>query len=284
MTQRITGRHRRPGRLSTTSTALTRTAAVAATSTGLLAGATLSANAAPDLSQDRGEGLQRLGVDVTADRTVTVDRPAEAVAAPEDVDLASFGVGGFSAYTPVVEEEPAPVEQTEQAAPATEQAAPATEQASEQVAAREETTASRDNERQAQPEPVVEAEPAVEAESEPEPAAPAPTGGVLGVAAGLTGIPYQWGGSTPAGFDCSGFTSYVFAQVGISLPRTAAQQQAFATPVSNPQPGDLVFYGYPAYHIGIYAGDGMMYDSPTPGNYSGYRPVFSGVSGYGRVG
>ena len=284
MTQRITGRHRRPGRLSTTSTALTRTAAVAATSTGLLAGATLSANAAPDLSQDRGEGLQRLGVDVTADRTVTVDRPAEAVAAPEDVDLASFGVGGFSAYTPVVEEEPAPVEQTEQAAPATEQAAPVTEQASEQVAAREETTASRDNERQAQPEPVVEAEPAVEAEPEPEPAAPAPTGGVLGVAAGLTGIPYQWGGSTPAGFDCSGFTSYVFAQVGISLPRTAAQQQAFATPVSNPQPGDLVFYGYPAYHIGIYAGDGMMYDSPTPGNYSGYRPVFSGVSGYGRVG
>ncbi|WP_235585584.1 C40 family peptidase, partial [Serinicoccus chungangensis] len=81
-------------------------------------------------------------------------------------------------------------------------------------------------------------------QSQPEPAAaPAPTGGVLGVAAGLVGTPYQWGGSTPAGFDCSGFTSYVFAAVGISLPRTAAAQQAAATPVSNPQPGDLVFYG-----------------------------------------
>ena len=70
----------------------------------------------------------------------------------------------------------------------------------------------------------------------------------------------------------------------MELPRSASAQQSYATPVSNPQPGDLVFYGYPAYHIGIYAGDGMMYDSPTPGNYSGYRPVFSGVSGYGRVG
>ncbi|WP_022926172.1 NlpC/P60 family protein, partial [Serinicoccus marinus] len=247
---------------------------------------------APDLSQDRGEGLPRLGVDVNADRTVTVDRPAEAVAAPEDVDLASFGVGGFSAYTPVVEEEPAPVEQTEQAAPATEQAAPATEQAapvteqaSEQVAAREETTASRDNERQAQPEPVVEAEPAVQAEPEPEPAAPAPTGGILDIAAAYTGYPYAHGGSSPAtGFDCSGYTSWVFGQAGISLPRTAAAQQSYATPVSSPQPGDLVFFGYPAYHVGIYAGNGMMYDSGRPGIPTQYRAVFGGVSGYGRVG
>ena len=69
-----------------------------------------------------------------------------------------------------------------------------------------------------------------------------------------------------------------------SLPRTAAAQQAAATPVSNPQPGDLVFFGYPAWHIGIYAGNGMMYDSGRPGIPTQYRAVFSGVSGYGRVG
>lgn len=285
MTQRITGRHRRPGRLRTTSSTLTRTAAVAATSTGLLAGAALSANATPEVAKDR-EAIQRLGMDVSADRTVTVDRPAQAVAAPSDVELESFGIGGFTAYTPEVEVEvEAPV--VAEAAPVQEQAAaPVEEQAAapvqEQVSTREETSASRTNERAATPEPVVEAEPVVAAE--PEPAAPAPSSGVLGVAAGLTGTPYQWGGSTPAGFDCSGFTSYVFAQVGISLPRTAAQQQAFATPVSNPQPGDLVFYGYPAYHIGIYAGDGMMYDSPRPGKVLDLRPVFDGVTGYGRVG
>ncbi|HLS46007.1 MAG TPA: NlpC/P60 family protein, partial [Ornithinicoccus sp.] len=60
-------------------------------------------------------------------------------------------------------------------------------------------------------------------------------------------------------------------------------QQSYATPVSNPQPGDLVFYGYPAYHVGIYAGNGMMYDSGRPGLPTQLRPVFSGVSGYGRV-
>ncbi|WP_169795418.1 C40 family peptidase, partial [Kribbia dieselivorans] len=116
-------------------------------------------------------------------------------------------------------------------------------------------------------------------------AAPAPTGGVLGIAASLSGIPYLYGGTSPStGFDCSGFTQYVFAQVGKSLPRTAEQQRQFATPVSDPQPGDLVFFGVPAYHMGIYAGNGMMYDSPRTGLSSGKRAMWTrtGVS-YGRV-
>src|SRR5690606_38517394 len=116
-------------------------------------------------------------------------------------------------------------------------------------------------------------------------AAPAPTGGVLSVAAQYTGYPYAYGGSSPStGFDCSGFTSFVFSQVGISLPRSASGQQSMATPVSNPQPGDLVFWGYPAYHVGIYAGNGMVYASGRPGIPTQLRPIFSGVSGYGRVG
>jgi peptidoglycan DL-endopeptidase LytE len=72
------------------------------------------------------------------------------------------------------------------------------------------------------------------------------------------GTPYLWGGNTPAGFDCSGFSKYVFEKVGISLPRTAATQFSGLKAVSTPSPGDLVFfttYAPGASHLGIYIGD-----------------------------
>jgi len=106
--------------------------------------------------------------------------------------------------------------------------------------------------------------------------------GVVNIARGLLGIPYVYGGSTPAGFDCSGFTSYVYRKAGITIPRTASAQQRAATAVSSPRPGDLVFFGYPAYHVGIYTGPGMMIDSPHTGASTSERKIFSGVSGYGR--
>lgn len=99
-----------------------------------------------------------------------------------------------------------------------------------------------------------------------------------------TGIMYRWGGSTPAGFDCSGYTQYVYGQAGISLPRTAEGQRQASTPVSSPQPGDLVFWGAPAYHVAIYAGDGMIYDSGRAGLPSQLRPMFSGVTSFGSIG
>jgi cell wall-associated NlpC family hydrolase len=114
---------------------------------------------------------------------------------------------------------------------------------------------------------------------------PAPVqsvGGVVSIARGLLGIPYVFGGSTPAGFDCSGFTQYVFGRAGISIPRTASAQQAAATPVSNPQPGDLVFFGYPAFHVGIYTGPGMMIDSPRTGKSTAERSIWSSNVSYGR--
>jgi cell wall-associated NlpC family hydrolase len=114
-------------------------------------------------------------------------------------------------------------------------------------------------------------------------APPAPsTGGVIGIAASLAGIPYVYGGTTTAGFDCSGYTQYVFAQMGITLPRTAQDQQQAVTAVSNPQPGDLVFFGVPAYHVGIYAGNGMMWDSPHTGAAVALRAVWSSSPTYGR--
>jgi cell wall-associated NlpC family hydrolase len=108
-------------------------------------------------------------------------------------------------------------------------------------------------------------------------------GGVLDIAASLVGIYYSYGGTSPStGFDCSGFTQYVFAQVGIYLPRTAEDQRRAVTRVSNPQPGDLVFFGIPAYHVGIYAGNGMMYDSPRTGKAVSLRSIWSSDVSYGR--
>lgn len=107
-------------------------------------------------------------------------------------------------------------------------------------------------------------------------------GGVLAIAAQYEGIMYLYGGTTPAGFDCSGYTAYVFRQIGINLPRTAEQQRQAVTPVSNPQPGDLVFFGAPAYHMGIYAGDGMMWDSPRSGKAVALRSIWSSSVTYGR--
>ena len=106
--------------------------------------------------------------------------------------------------------------------------------------------------------------------------------GVLGIAASLAGIPYVYGGTTTSGFDCSGYTQYVFGQAGISLPRTAEEQRQATTSVSIPAVGDLVFFGSPAYHVGIYAGNGMMWDSPHTGMSVALRSIFAGAS-YHRV-
>jgi peptidoglycan DL-endopeptidase CwlO len=110
----------------------------------------------------------------------------------------------------------------------------------------------------------------------------ASTGGVLSIAASLAGIYYIYGGTTTAGFDCSGYTQYVFAKLGINIPRTAEEQRQAVTAVSNPQPGDLVFFGSPAYHVGIYAGNGMMWDSPHSGAAIALRAVWSSSPTYGR--
>jgi cell wall-associated NlpC family hydrolase len=100
------------------------------------------------------------------------------------------------------------------------------------------------------------------------PPAPPPThGGVVGIAMHYLGIPYVYGGSTPAGFDCSGFTMYVFAQVGVSLPHNAAAQYGVGTPVdrSQLQAGDLVFFNGLG-HVGIYIGGGSFIHSPHTGD------------------
>lgn len=96
------------------------------------------------------------------------------------------------------------------------------------------------------------------------------------------GTMYRWGGTTPAGFDCSGLTRFAYAKAGKTLPRTAAQQQRATKRVSRPAPGDLVFYGAPAYHVGIYVGDGKMLHAPRTGKPVQVANVWKGAR-YGRV-
>jgi cell wall-associated NlpC family hydrolase len=90
--------------------------------------------------------------------------------------------------------------------------------------------------------------------------------GIAGIAARYLGVPYVYGGSSPAGFDCSGFVKFVYAQVGISLPHSAAAQGRLGTriPVSAAVPGDVVVLDGGA-HVGIYVGGGRMIDAPVPG-------------------
>lgn len=95
------------------------------------------------------------------------------------------------------------------------------------------------------------------------PPQPSPALRLVAAARGLVGRPYAWGGSTPAGFDCSGFTAYVAGQLGVELPRTSQEQFGVGVAVRRAEllPGDLVFFSTYAEgpsHVGVYAGDGTF--------------------------
>jgi cell wall-associated NlpC family hydrolase len=103
-----------------------------------------------------------------------------------------------------------------------------------------------------------------------QPAPVAPGGGhpdAAAIAARYLGVPYRWGGGSPAGFDCSGLVMYVFAQLGISLPHYTVAQYALGTPVSRDQlqPGDVVFFDGLG-HVGIYIGGGQFIHAPQTGD------------------
>jgi cell wall-associated NlpC family hydrolase len=89
----------------------------------------------------------------------------------------------------------------------------------------------------------------------------------------LLGAPYQWGGSGPSTFDCSGLVRFVHSQIGIATPRTAAEQYSAAKPVNvkGLTPGDLLFFrirGSKISHVAIYTGEGRFIHAPQTG-----RPV-----------
>jgi len=102
------------------------------------------------------------------------------------------------------------------------------------------------------------------------PATADPGATLLLAAQSRIGAPYRYGGSGPDAFDCSGLVSYAYRQIGVAVPRTAAQQFAAATPVKRGElrPGDLVFFRLDSRevsHVGIYAGDGRFVHAPQRG-------------------
>ncbi|MEP6631350.1 MAG: C40 family peptidase [Lapillicoccus sp.] len=273
------GRHRAPGFsplneiadiASKTASPAVKVSAVAVASGGLVASFALPASAAPS---EEGSSVAAGAVSTApqiASQTVAVAAPAV-----DNAVAPTFGVVGFTAKA-ATQQAPASVEITKieipaPAAPAAAPAVAATTTRASRTTTRTTTAAT----------PTVTAAPKA-APAPAAPAAPAPTGGIIGIAAGLTGIPYVWGGTTTGGFDCSGYTGYVYARAGISIPRTAEAQRAASTKVSNPVPGDLIFFGFPAYHVGIYAGGGKLYEASRPGTSTGLHTIWSTNVSYGR--
>jgi cell wall-associated NlpC family hydrolase len=109
----------------------------------------------------------------------------------------------------------------------------------------------------------------------------------VNIASQYIGTPYVYGGASPGGFDCSGLTQYVYAQLGVALPRSAeAQYEAVQEiPQSWAQKGDLIFFGSPGavYHVGIYEGNGIIEHAPHPGTNVEYIHIWTGDYMVGRV-
>jgi len=97
----------------------------------------------------------------------------------------------------------------------------------------------------------------------------APRSGVVGIAMSKLGAPYQWAADGPDSFDCSGFTMWVYRQVGVSLPHSSRAQYGVGQRVSraNLRPGDLVFFGRSRiHHVGIYVGGNQYIHAPNTGD------------------
>ena len=111
---------------------------------------------------------------------------------------------------------------------------------------------------------------------------------VLAAAKDQVGDKYQWGGNGPDRWDCSGLTSVLWRTVGgvASIPRVSRDQQAWAWPVAKDAalPGDLVFFGNPVHHVGIYEGNGRMIDASSSKGMIVERALWtSDVVRFGRV-
>jgi peptidoglycan DL-endopeptidase CwlO len=108
---------------------------------------------------------------------------------------------------------------------------------------------------------------------------------VVAVAKEYQGVPYVYGGDTPAGFDCSGFTQFVYAQFGVALPHSAARQGAGGAAISaaDALPGDIVAMDGGG-HVGIYLGGNMMIDAPEPGRVVQIRAIYTSAHWFVRYG
>ena len=286
MTSRNLARHRKAARpltpLSDAAPALRRGLVVAASSGLALTMITSAANAAGGNTQslERSAGALGIGpatakaealitqntpIEVDADVVADADTPATSEVAteapgPSEEELAAQA----AAEQAQAEQAAAEQAQAEQAAAEQAQA----EQAAAEQAAAEQAQAEQAAAEQAQAAPAVSTEDEA-AESTAVPASSAVPQGVgsdaVAIGSNYLGTPYAWGGGAPGGFDCSGFVSYVYAQMGISLPHQSGDILNSGTVISasEARPGDILWW---PGHVGIYAGDGqVLHSTPGPG-------------------
>ena len=260
MTSRNLARHRKAARpltpLSDAAPALRRGLVVAASSGLALTMITSAANAAGGNTQSLERSAGALGIGpatAKAEALITQNTPIE-------VDADVVADADTPATSEVATEAPGPSEEELAAQAAAEQAA---EQAAAEQAAAEQAAAE-----QAQAAPAVSTEDEA-AESTAVPASSAVPQGVgsdaVAIGSNYLGTPYAWGGGAPGGFDCSGFVSYVYAQMGISLPHQSGDILNSGTVISasEARPGDILWW---PGHVGIYAGDGqVLHSTPGPG-------------------
>ena len=296
MTSRNLARHRKAARpltpLSDAAPALRRGLVVAASSGLALTMITSAANAAGGNTQslERSAGALGIGpatakaealitqntpIEVDADVVADADAPATSEVAteapgPSEEELAAQAAAE-QAQAEQAAAEQAQAEQTAAEQAAAEQAQAeqaAAEQAAAEQAQAEQAAAEQAAAEQAQAAPAVSTEDEA-AESTAVPASSAVPQGVgsdaVAIGSNYLGTPYAWGGGAPGGFDCSGFVSYVYAQMGISLPHQSGDILNSGTVISasEARPGDILWW---PGHVGIYAGNGqVLHSTPGPG-------------------
>ncbi|WP_230976506.1 C40 family peptidase [Georgenia wutianyii] len=248
-----------------TGTAARRGMLVAASSGLALTMAASTAVAAPE-----GSALPQVDVSALSSQARTALTVSPTVSVPADVEyaVADLTVQATPPKTTVAEQSDPVAEHV--AAAEAERAAAAAAEAQAVAAARSTETASRSTASA----PAAQAEAATPA---PAPAQSVSGNAIVDIAFRYVGTPYVYGGSSPAGFDCSGFTWYVFQQVGINIPRSSGAQASAGTVVSaaEARPGDLVWW---PGHVGIYLGDGQHIAARNPS-----KPLQAGpISDVGR--
>ncbi|WP_159798235.1 C40 family peptidase [Puerhibacterium puerhi] len=258
-----------------------RRAAVVATAGGLLVstfGGATAAQAAPAHSDAKLSTVDLSALTEQAREALSA-APVVTVAKDAQVSVETVTTEGAVAVevTPAPEPEPEPEPVVRESAPSrsaerTSTSERTTSESTESASASESSSSSEESATEAAPEPAAASVPA---------AANGST--IISIASRYVGVPYVSGGTTPSGFDCSGFTQYVFAQAGISLPRTSGEQRYAGTVVSRSaaQPGDLI---WSPGHIAIYAGDGMQIDAPRPGKTIQFRSIWQSNPTFIRVG
>lgn len=258
-----------------------RGAAVAMATSGLVITSGAAANAAADDSQGR---------EVTTLQVAQSDLSVERASSSSNVAVSASQGAELTFDRPVVSSTPAPEPEPEPEPvtpePVVQEEAPAQQEAPVQEAPAQEAPAQQAEQTQQAPaQQEQQSEPAAETESQPEPAsAPAGGGSIVSAAYAGVGTPYSWGGTTTAGFDCSGFINWAYNQAGKSLPRTTYGMASSLTSVSSPEPGDIVLANGDS-HGGIYVGNGQVISATPSGGVRlhGLHEGWHSVSGYYRA-